>query len=150
MIAMLLGALRLALGAIARNKLRAGLTVLGIFIGITAVVIVTAAGNSAAATVGGEIDSLAANGLFVFPQPVQASGARSKFVGRLTEADARAIAHGAVSVSAVSPWLLSHGQAAYGDQEWYTTLAGAFLAHPPIRLLSVAPGTFLRVNDERL
>jgi putative ABC transport system permease protein len=150
MIAMLLGALRLAFGAIARNKLRAGLTVLGIFIGITAVVIVTAAGNSAAATVGGEIDSLAANGLFVFPQPVQASGARSKFVGRLTEADARAIAHGAVSVSAVAPWLSTHGQVVYGDKNWSTTLAGTTLAYFPIRRFSVSSGTLWSENDELL
>ena len=103
MIALLAGAIRLALGAIVRNKTRAGLTVLGILIGITAVVIVTALGESTSQQIGGEIDSFAANALFVWPQPVQASGAKSKVVGRLTEADGRAIAREAVSVSAVAP-----------------------------------------------
>ena len=92
MMALLFDATRLALGAIVRSKLRAALTVLGIFIGITAVVIVTAAATTTAAAVGGGIDSFAANGLFVFPRPVQASGARNRVVGRLTEADGRAIA----------------------------------------------------------
>lgn len=52
MIATLFGALRSALGAISRNKLRAVLTVLGVFIGITAVVVVMAAGTSTTATMG--------------------------------------------------------------------------------------------------
>ncbi|HSY22309.1 MAG TPA: ABC transporter permease, partial [Polyangiaceae bacterium] len=103
MIATLLSAFRVAIGAILRNKLRAALTVLGIFIGISAVVIVTAAGTSATNLVGGEIDALAANALFVFPHPVAASGAKSKTVGRITEADGRAIIAGAAAVGAVAP-----------------------------------------------
>jgi putative ABC transport system permease protein len=150
MIAMWLGAFRLALGAIARNKLRAALTVLGIFIGITAVVVVTAAGTSTKATIGGEIDSLAANALFVFPQPVQASGARSKSVGRLTENDGRAIAHEAVSVSGTAPWLSTNGQVVYGDKNWSTTLAGTTLAYFPIRRFTVASGSLWTESDEAL
>ena len=150
MIATWLGALRLALGAIARNKLRAALTVLGIFIGITAVVVVTAAGTSTKATIGGEIDSLAANALFVFPVPVQASGARSKSVGRLTENDGRAIAREAVSVSGTAPWLSTNGQVVYGDKNWSTTLAGTTLAYFPIRRFTVASGSLWTESDEAL
>ncbi len=73
----ILGALRLALGAIARNMTRAVLTVLGILIGITAVVLVSALAQSTSAQIGGQIDSFAANALYVWPRPVQASGARS-------------------------------------------------------------------------
>jgi putative ABC transport system permease protein len=149
-IATWLGALRLALGAIARNKLRAALTVLGIFIGITAVVVVTAAGTSTKATIGGEIDSLAANALFVFPVPVQASGARSKSVGRLTENDGRAIAREAVSVSGTAPWLSTNGQVVYGDKNWSTTLAGTTLAYFPIRRFTVASGSLWTESDEAL
>src|ERR1700691_323375 len=110
MFATLLGAVPLAFGSIARNKLRAVLTVLGVFIGITAVVVVTAAGTSATAAVGGEIDSLGARALFVCPQPVQASGAKSRALGRITENDGRAIGRDAVSVSGVAPWLSTSGQ----------------------------------------
>jgi putative ABC transport system permease protein len=142
--------LPLALGAIGRNKLRAALTVLGVFIGITAVVIVTAAGASATATVGGEIDSLAANALFVFPQPVQASGAKSRALGRITEGDGRAIARDAVSVSGVAPWLSTSGQVIYADKNWATTLAGTTLAYFPIRRFSVATGSMWTESDEIL
>ncbi|MGA3120407.1 MAG: ABC transporter permease [Polyangiaceae bacterium] len=150
MIATLFGALRSALGAISRNKLRAVLTVLGVFIGITAVVVVMAAGTSTTATIGGEIDSLAANALFVFPQPVQASGARSKVVGRLTESDGRAISREAVSVSGAAPWLSTSGQVVYGDKNWSTTLAGTTLAYFPIRRFTVASGSMWTESDEVL
>jgi putative ABC transport system permease protein len=149
-IATILDAIRLALGAIARNKLRAGLTVLGIFIGITAVVIVTAAASTTTAAVGGEIDSFAANGLFVWPRPVQASGARTRGVGRLTEADGRAIAAEAVSVANVAPWLQTQGQVVYGDKNWATTLIGTTLSYLPIRRFTIAKGSTWTESDELL
>jgi putative ABC transport system permease protein len=147
---LLAGALRLALGAIARNKTRAALTVLGILIGITAVVIVTALGASTSELIVGEIDSFAANALFVWPQPVQASGARSKVVGRLTENDGRAIAREAVSVSAVAPYLQTQGQVVYGDKNVQTTLIGTTLAYFPIRRFSIGKGYNWTESDELL
>ncbi|MGO9833852.1 MAG: ABC transporter permease [Polyangiaceae bacterium] len=150
MIALLAGAIRLALGAIVRNKTRAGLTVLGILIGITAVVIVTALGESTSQEIGGEIDSFAANALFVWPQPVQASGAKSKVVGRLTEADGRAIAREAVSVSAVAPFLQTSGQVVYGDKNVQTTVIGTTLSYFPIRRFAVGKGANWTETDELL
>jgi putative ABC transport system permease protein len=150
MTSMLLGALRLALAAIARNKMRAALTVLGIFIGITAVVIVTAAGTSATAAVSGAIDSFAANALFVLPAPVQASGARGRTIGRLTEADGSAIAREAVSVSNVAPWLMTQGQVVYGDKNWSTVLAGTTLPYFPIRRYTIGKGASWTEGDELL
>jgi putative ABC transport system permease protein len=150
MIALFLDAIRLALGAIGRNKLRAALTVLGIFIGITAVVIVTAAATTTTAAVGGEIDSFAANGLFVWSRPVQASGARGKVTGRLTENDGRAIAREAVSVASVAPFLQTQGQIVYGDKNWATSLIGTTLAYLPIRRYTVARGASWTESDELL
>ena len=150
MIATLRDATRLAFGAIVRNKLRAALTVLGIFIGITAVVIVTAAATTTTAVVGGEIDSFAANGLFVWPRPVQASGAKAKVVGRLTEADGRSIAREAVSVANVAPWLNTQGQVVYADKNWATTLIGTTLDYLPIRRFTIAKGSAWTESDELL
>jgi putative ABC transport system permease protein len=149
-ISMLLDAVRLAFGAIARNKLRAALTVLGIFIGITAVVIVTAAATTTTAAIGGEIDSFAANGLFVWARPVQASGARSRVVGRLTEGDGRAIAREGVSVASVAPFLQAQGQVVYGDRNWATMLIGTTLAYFPIRRYTIAKGASWTESDELL
>jgi putative ABC transport system permease protein len=144
----LLGALRLAFGAIARNKMRAALTVLGIFIGITAVVIVTAATSSATDSISNSLDSVAANAVYVTPQAPQVSGARVKSIGRLTEADARAIATDAVSVSAVAPWLATIGQVVAGDKNWSTTIIGTTLSFFPIRHYTVAGGANWTENDE--
>jgi putative ABC transport system permease protein len=150
MMATLLSAVRLALGAIARNKTRAALTILGILIGITAVILVVALGESTSAAVGGQIDSFAANALFVWPQPMQTSGARSKFVGRLTEADGRAIAREAVSVSGVAPWLSTAGQVVFRDKNWQTELIGTTLSYFPIRRWEIASGTNWSESDELL
>ena len=146
----LFGALRLALGAIVRNKMRAALTVLGIFIGITAVVIVTAAASSATDSITSAIDTVAANALYVSPQPAQVSGAKNKPIGRLTEADGRAIAREAVSVSGVAPWLSTVGQLVAGDKNWSTTIIGTGLSFFPIRRYTIANGSTWTENDENL
>jgi putative ABC transport system permease protein len=147
-IATLLQAFRLAMGAVARNKTRATLTVLGILIGITAVVIVSALAESTTAQIGGQIDSFAANAIYVEPRPVQASGARSKNVGRLTESDGRAIAREAVSVSGVAPWLSTSGQVVFGDRNWQTELIGTTLAYYPIRRWTIGHGANWTESDE--
>ncbi|HEY8087526.1 MAG TPA: ABC transporter permease [Polyangiaceae bacterium] len=150
MISTILQALRLAMGAVARNRARAALTILGILIGITAVVIVSALAQSTSDQIGGVIDSFASNALYVHPRPVQASGARSKSIGRLTEADGRAIAREAVSVSGVAPWLSTSGQVVFGDRNWQTEIIGTNLSYYPIRRWVIAKGANWTESDETL
>jgi putative ABC transport system permease protein len=150
MLATLLSAVRLALSAIARNTTRAALTVLGILIGITAVVVVTALAESTSAAVAGKIDSMASNAVYVWPQPVQASGARARSVGRLTENDGRAIAREAVSVQGVAPYLQTTNQVVYGDKNALTTIIGTSLAYYPIRRYTIDRGENWTETDELL
>ena len=137
---MIFGAFRLALGAIARNSTRSILTVLGILIGITAVVIVAALADSTSSAVADNIDSFAANAIYVWPQPVQTSGARSKFVGRLTENDMRAILREGVSIESGAPFVQTLGQVVYGDKNVTTTLVGTTLPYYSIRRWTIARG----------
>jgi putative ABC transport system permease protein len=146
----LLGGLRVAASAIARNKLRGFLTVFGILIGIAAVITVTALASGASQRVGGEIAGFAANALFINPQPVQTSGAKTKATGNLTEADAHAIAQGATSVSAVSPWLSGASQVVFGEKNVTTTVAGVALPYFPIRKYKVNKGDLWTESDELL
>ncbi|HEY2518206.1 MAG TPA: ABC transporter permease [Polyangiaceae bacterium] len=145
---LLLTAIRLAFSAILRNKLRAGLTVLGILIGVSAVVAVTALAQGARALVGGSLAGFAANAVYVHPVTTQQSGARSKATGRLTEADGRAIAREASSVSGVGYWLNTTGQVVYGDKNVSTTLIGTNLPYFPIRKWEVTKGEAWTEADE--
>ena len=77
MLGLLTNAIRLALTAIVRQKTRSALTVLGILIGVAAVVTVTALGAGARESVGSQIASLGSNMLIIIPQDSNASGARS-------------------------------------------------------------------------
>jgi putative ABC transport system permease protein len=147
---LLLGAIRLALSAVVRNKLRAALTVLGILIGVTAVVMVTALAGGASASVGDQIDSFASNALFINPENVQQSGVRAKALGRLTEADGRAIAREAVSVTNVAPWLSTAGQVVYGDRNVATMLVGTTTSYFPIRRFNVIKGELWTESDENM
>ena len=146
--ALLLNAIRLALSAIARNKTRAVLTVLGILIGVAAVVIVTALAGGASAMVGGSIDSFASNALFINPQPTQSSGVRGKTSGRLTESDGKAIAREAVSVAHVAPWLVTSGRVVYADKNVSTMLVGTTTEYFPIRKYKVEKGDLWTESDE--
>ena len=147
---MIFNAIRLALVTIVRNRTRAALTVLGILIGIAAVVTVTALADAASAKVGGEIEGFAANAIFVTPQPVQASGARSKAIGRLTEADGKAIEREAVSVAVVAPFLSTFGQVVYADRNVATTLIGTTMSYFSVRKFKIGRGELWTDADELL
>ena len=150
MIGLLYNAVRLALGAIVRNKTRAALTVLGILIGISAVTTVTALAGGASTKIGGELEGFAANAVFVNPQQVQASGARAKWTGRLTENDAKAIGREAVSVVGVAPFLATQAQLVYGDKNVNTYTVGTTLPYYQIRKWTIGRGENWTETDELL
>ena len=146
----LLDGIRLALRAIARNPLRASLTVLGILIGVAAVVIVTGLGTGVRAGIAGQIQSLGSNFIIVFPSSSQSSGARSgQGVGaRLTDDDGWAIMAQSTSISAMTGVLRSAGQIVYGDQNWNTNLIGTRLPYFKIRDWPVDHGSLWDEHDE--
>jgi putative ABC transport system permease protein len=128
-------AMRIALGAVLRSKLRALLTVLGILIGIAAVVGTTALGEGARARINDQIEKLGPNTLLVQPQSNQASGARSAqgSGGRLTEGDARALAKEGTSIAAVAPYLRTIAQVVFQDRNAATTAFGTTRAYFQVR-----------------
>jgi len=143
-------AIRLALGAIQRNKTRAALTVLGILIGVAAVVTVTGLADGASEEVGGQIDSFSANAIWINPDTTQTSGARTRATGRLTENDARAIGREAVSITGEAPFLSTSGQVVYGDRNLQTSIMGTRLPYFAIRKWKIGKGEFWQESDEIL
>jgi putative ABC transport system permease protein len=136
--------------SIARNPLRASLTVLGILIGVAAVVTVTALGTGARENVSHQIQALGSNFVIVFPQSSQASGAHGAQGSgmRLTEDDGRAILNESTSIVAVAPALRSAVQVVYGDQNWSTSCIGTTLPYFDVRNWPVARGSFWEPQDE--
>ncbi|HEY3820788.1 MAG TPA: ABC transporter permease [Polyangiaceae bacterium] len=146
----LLDGIRLALRAIARNPLRASLTVLGILIGVSAVIVVTALGTGARQSVGAQIQSLGANFVIIFPQNSQASGKRGSLGSgvRLSEEDGRTIMRESTSIVAIAPVLRAGGQIVFGDQNWSTNIIGTTLPYFQVRNWNIARGTFWDAHDE--
>ena len=147
---LLLTAVRLAFGAIARNKMRAALTVLGILIGVAAVMAVMALASGATVLVGGTLDGFGANLIAINPRTTQQSGARTKATGRLTEADGRAIMREGVSVADVGFFLQTATQIIAADKNVQTTVIGTNLGFFPIRKYEIARGSLWTENDETL
>jgi len=147
---MIVAAFRLALAAVARNKTRSLLTVLGILIGVAAVVTVTALAGGASKQVGDQIASFASNALFINPQPVQQSGVRGKAVGRLTENDGKAILREAVSVDKVAPFLSTQSQIVYADKNHATMVIGTTVPYFAVRRFKVKNGELWGDSDELL
>jgi putative ABC transport system permease protein len=132
--------------------MRASLTVLGILIGVAAVVTVTALGSGARAHVAQQIEALGSNFVMVFPQTVRTSGARGALGSgvRLTEDDGRAIMNQSTSITAVAPSLHAFVQVVYGDQNWFTSCIGTTLPYFEVRSWSVARGEAWQPHDELL
>jgi len=108
--------LRIAFRALAKNKLRAALTVLGVVIGIAAVTTMISIGQSANALVQNELNSFGTNFLVVIPNHQRRGPVRSEKVVTLTRRDIVAIKDECDSVAHVSPNVVAGGQVIYGNQ----------------------------------
>jgi putative ABC transport system permease protein len=148
----LLDGIASALRSIVRSPLRASLTVLGILIGVAAVVTVTALGSGARDNVSRQIQAIGSNFVVVFPQASQASGAHGAqgSGARLTEDDGEAILRESTSVVAVAPALRSVVQVVYGDRNWSTSCIGTTLPYFIVRSWQVAEGSAWEKHDELL
>jgi putative ABC transport system permease protein len=141
---------RLALRAVMRNPMRASLTVLGILIGVAAVVTVTALGSGAREHVSQQIQAIGSNFIVIVPQTLQASGARGAQGSgmRLTEDDGRAILRDSTSIVAITPVLRAVVQAVYGDQNWGTQVAGTTTSYIVVRNWPIDRGAMWDAHDE--
>ena len=138
------------------NKMRSGLTVLGIVIGVAAVIAMLAVGNGAQASITGSISSIGTNLLFVFKgnsDGAQGPGARSRSGNNdrpLTLADAQAIADpfAAPSVESVAPVIQGNGTLSFGGEKSTTTITGVTPDYATVRNLEITEGEF--INQEHI
>jgi len=134
---------RVALRALARNKMRTALTMLGIIIGVGAVICTVAIGEGASNQVQEQIRNLGDNIVFVSAGSVNQHGVHmgSTATKTLKLSDARAIQQQIPVLSKVSPGVGSQAQVVYGNQNWFTRLRGVSPAYLEIRRWVIASGS---------
>jgi len=135
--------LRIALGALRVNKLRSALTMLGIIIGVAAVIVMIAVGNGAQARVEDQIRSLGSNIIIVFSASATFTGARSGAgtLQTISEDDAYAIARELPDeIQTAAPVLRGTGQVVVGNANWSTTFYGVTPEYFEAREWTIAEG----------
>ena len=136
-----LASIWIALRMVQRNKLRAGLTVIGITIGIAAVVTMIALGKGARTSVSASVSSLGSNMLIVFPHSGRSSGAKNNASGsRLSELDCEALVRDSTSIRLAAPFMRAGAQAVYEGQNTKTSVIGSRLSYFEVRNLKVVKG----------
>lgn len=140
--------LRIALHALSKNKLRAGLTVLGVVIGIAAVTAMVSIGQSASQLVRGQFESLGTNVIVVFPGNQQRGGVRQGLVQTLTAADSDAIAEECPSMLASTPLVGANAHVIYGNTNYSPRdVFGVGTDYPIVGNWTLASGGFFTDRD---
>jgi len=121
-----LASMRIALRALRVNLLRSSLTMLGIIIGVAAVITMIAVGAGAQARIAEQIKSLGSNLIIVLPGSVTSGGVRMGFGSQssLTEEDAYAVQREIQEIQAAAPTLRGTGQVVAGNANWSTVFYG--------------------------
>jgi len=146
---------RVALRSLAANKLRSGLTMLGMVIGVAAVIALVAAGAGTQAQVTAQFESLGSNllsissGRFSFRGVSMAVSMemRAASAQALTNDDVEAIAKLATSVSAIAPQYSVSAQVVYGNKNTQTSVLGVTPDYMTVRSYQVARGRFIESLD---
>ncbi len=140
-----------ALRAIGRNKLRAGLTMLGVFIGVAALIAMVAVGEGARAAVEAQVQSLGTDLLVVLPGTTRFNGVRAGHgsASTLRVRDVSAILEEDGAVADVSYMNRQNAQIVNGNQNWNTSVQGVSASYLSIRRWPVIAGRPLTDQDDR-
>jgi putative ABC transport system permease protein len=140
--------IRVAFRALRKNKMRSGLTVLGVVIGIAAVTAMVSIGESASALVQGQFEALGTNVIVVMPGNRKAGGVRQGNVQTLTAADSDAIAEECETVLAASPIVGTSGQIVYANSNWSPNeMSGVGPDYLTVRNWQLRSGGFFTERD---
>ena len=139
-----------AMQAIWRNMMRSALTMLGVFIGVAALIAMVAVGQGANDAVRKQIERLGTNLVVVLPGARTAGGMRagSGSASTLTTNDAQAIQRESMAVSEVSYLIRQSGQTEFGNQNWATQIQGISPNYPPMTNWRVDAGREIAPDDE--
>lgn len=138
-----------ALESLNSNKMRSGLTVLGIVIGVAAVIAMLAVGNGAQASITGSINQVGTNLLFVFSGARNNPNVRNPRPVTMSDSNALLDQYAAPHVQAVAPVIQSNGIADFNGESKTTTIVGVTSSYQQVRNITLLDGTFI-TDDENL
>ena len=143
--------LKVALSALNRNKLRSGLTMLGIIIGVAAVIAMVAIGQGANSQIQAQIATLGTNVMMIFPGSSSRGGIQMGMgsAANITVDDIEAIAKQSPALAGITPSFRSSAQIVVGNQNWNTSIQGVSHTYPIIRDWNTADGAFFTEQDVR-
>jgi len=145
----LITSMRIALRALKVNRTRSGLTMLGIIIGVAAVIAMVGVGAGATARIQAQIQSIGSNLIIVLPGSISSNGVRlgSGAVASLTQDDAKAIAAECPSVAMTAPMVRGGVQVVSGSSNWATSAQGVTPDYMTIRDYTMLSGQFFTTQD---
>jgi putative ABC transport system permease protein len=143
--------IKIASQSILKNKMRTLLTMLGIVIGVGAVIVMVAIGSGAQATIQQQISSLGTNLIIVMPGSSQQGGVNqgAGSVTRLTVQDAEKLKREATELSGVTPVISTRTQVIGNGSNWRTQINGVSADYPTIRDWNTSSGAFFSEQDLR-
>ena len=140
---------QMALTSLYANKMRSLLTMLGIIIGVGAVIALVSVGMGVRSNVTSSIASLGSNMLIISPGSSNRGGVRGAAgsMQTLKYDDARAIKEKVKNIDYVSPTVSSSYQVVYGNNNWNTSVQGVTAEFMSIRSLTIGYGSFITTDD---
>ncbi|MBI2428587.1 MAG: ABC transporter permease [Ignavibacteriales bacterium] len=143
--------LEVALISLSRNKMRSFLTMLGIIIGVGAVIAMMAVGNGAQQSIKDQIASLGTNVILIFPGSTNQQGVRTGggSATSLTDQDMAAIRTQCPSVALITPSLRTGAQIVYQDMNWRASVMGVTPEYFEIRSWPLSSGQYFTEADVR-
>ncbi len=146
-----LAILKISFWALGRNKMRSALTMLGIIIGVSAVIAMVSIGEGANSMVQDQMEAMGTNIMYVYPSGRRGmGGVRGADQGsQLTVADVEAIENEVPVIAGATPIVRASGQMIFGNQNWSASVQGTNEHFPEIREWPIAFGEFFTENDVR-
>lgn len=137
--------------ALSSNKIRSGLTMLGVVIGISSVIVLVGIGQGATASVTSNISSLGSNLILISPGSTSSGGVRTALgnATTLTQDDAEAISKEISSVSEIASVVNSQKQITYKNNNTRAQIIGTEAAYADIRSIVVSSGDFVTAQDNK-
>ncbi len=145
-------ALRLAWQGLMGNRLRSGLTMLGILIGVGAVILLVAVGNGASVQVQAQVTALGSNIVYIYPSATKGTGGVSQGFGSgstLTQADVTSLNDQSLAPHIVTaiPIAQAAGNMTWQNQNWFAQTTGSTADFPQVRAYTIATGSFFTTAD---